>query len=72
MAKGFVLYSVQRMSRQDRRAFDRWLKANVVVGLILAAGLVAMALVGASSTPPGEATAANSKPSHHVPVMASK
>jgi hypothetical protein len=72
MGKGFILYSVARMSREDRHAFDRWLKANAVVGLIFAAGLVAMALIGANSTPPGDTAVASSKQPRDIPVVASK
>ena len=45
------------MSPEDRRTFDRWLKANAVVGLMFAAGLFAMALAG--STGRRDATVAN-------------
>jgi hypothetical protein len=37
------------LSPQDQREFDRWLKANAVLGLIIAAGLLAMALAGSNS-----------------------
>jgi hypothetical protein len=71
MRKGIVLYSVARMSGEDRRAFDRWLKRNAI-GLIFAAGLVAMALIGANSAPPGDAAIASSKQPRDIPVVASK
>jgi hypothetical protein len=38
------------MSAEDRHTFDRWLKANAVVGSIFAAGLFAMALAGARAS----------------------
>ena len=60
MPKGFILYSLKTMSRDDRRAFDRWLTANALVGLIFAAGLIAMALVGSYSPAPKDGTLANS------------
>jgi hypothetical protein len=72
MGKGFIHSSVARMSREDQHAFDRWLKANAVVGLIFAAGLVAMALVGANSAPPGQTATADSMQHRDIPVIASK
>jgi hypothetical protein len=41
------------MSEADRRAFDRWLKANAIAGVILVAGIIAMALAGSNSARPG-------------------
>ena len=41
----------QRMSPEDRRRFDGWLKSNVVVGFILFLGMLAMALATTSTTP---------------------
>jgi hypothetical protein len=41
------------MSEADRRAFDRWLKANAIAGVILVAGIIAMALAGSNSASPG-------------------
>jgi hypothetical protein len=43
------------MGKDDPRSspgFDRWLKANAVVGSILAIGTLAMALAGLYSPPP--------------------
>jgi hypothetical protein len=54
-----VLQQLRNMSREDRRAFDGWLKANAVAGLLLMAVLIAMALVGARSARPDEAAVAN-------------
>ena len=39
----------ERLSAEDRRAFDRWLLANAVFGSIFAAVLVAMAFAGSRS-----------------------
>src|SRR3954451_11884574 len=47
------------MGKDDPRSspgFDRWLKANVVVGSVLAIGMLAMALAGLYSPPPDRAT----------------
>ena len=41
----------QRMSPEDRRKFEGWLKANVVVGFILFLGMLAMALPITTTTP---------------------
>jgi hypothetical protein len=47
------------MSPEDRHTFDRWLKANAVVGFVLLAALISMALVGSNSAAPDEASVAN-------------
>jgi hypothetical protein len=57
MSKGCIVRQYRAMSPEDRRTFDRWLKANAVFGSIFAAGLFAMALAG--STGPHDATVAN-------------
>ena len=47
------------MGKDDPRSspgFDRWLKANAVVGSILAIGMLAMALAGLHSPPPDRVT----------------
>jgi len=72
MGKGFILYSVARMSREDRHTFDRWLEANAVVGLMFAAALVAVALIGANSAPPGDTAIASGMQPRDIPVVASK
>ena len=51
------------MGKDDPRSspgFDRWLKANVVVGSVLAIGMLAMALAGLYSPPPDRATEVSS------------
>ena len=53
--------SVEKWSPQDWREFDRWIKANAIIGSLVAAGLFAMAVAGAPSAGPGEtAVAGNS------------
>jgi hypothetical protein len=42
------------MSPQDQATFRRWLRLNAVAGSVLAAGLIAMALVGSSAAPPAQ------------------
>src|SRR5262245_45866525 len=57
MSRGYIARQYRAMSPEDRHTFDRWLKANAVVGSIFAAGLFAMALAG--SMGPRDATVAN-------------
>ena len=45
------LFDYKTLSPDDRRKFDRWLSSNAVIGSILAAGLVAMAVAGSNSGP---------------------
>jgi hypothetical protein len=58
------------LSPEDRRTFDRWLRANAAAGLILAAGLVAMAVMGSSSPERNEATRADRTKASEVGVPA--
>lgn len=52
---------VRKWPADDWREFDRWIRANAIIGSLLAAGLLAMAVAGAPSAGTGEATtAANS------------
>jgi hypothetical protein len=53
------LYS--SLSSEDQRTFDRWLKANAVLGLIFGALLVAMALAGSMAVGPPDAAVANAR-----------
>jgi hypothetical protein len=64
MSTGYFVRQYRTMSPEDRRTFDRWLKANAVVGSIIAAGLFAMALAG--STGPRDATVANNNDASKV------
>jgi hypothetical protein len=49
---------VQKWSPDDWREFDRWIRANAVIGSLLAAGLLVMAVAGAPSAGSGDAAAA--------------
>jgi hypothetical protein len=49
MGKGGIASFYRGLSREDRRTFDRWLKANAIVGAIFATGLIVMALTGSRS-----------------------
>ena len=39
----------QNMSPEDQHTFDRWIRANAVVGSIFALGMLAMAVMGSNS-----------------------
>jgi hypothetical protein len=43
----------QALSPADQRKFDGWLDANLILGSILAVGILAMALAGYTSAGPG-------------------
>jgi hypothetical protein len=59
---------VWKFSPEDGREFDRWIKANAIIGSLLAAGLFAMAVAGAPSAGPGDAaSAATSKGAEGAP-----
>jgi hypothetical protein len=49
---------VEKWSPQDWREFDRWIKANAIIGSLVAAGVFAMAVAGAPSAGPGETAVA--------------
>ena len=51
MGNGKIFDQYKTLSPDDRRTFDRWLKGNAVFSLIMAAGLVAMAIAGLNSGP---------------------
>jgi hypothetical protein len=59
------------MSEADRRAFDRWLKANAIAGVILAAGIIAMALAGSNSARPGNPMTTQQTNSPDIAIAAS-
>jgi hypothetical protein len=48
-SNGRVLIQYKNLSPQDQATFRRWLWLNSAVSVILAAGLVAMALVGSNA-----------------------
>jgi hypothetical protein len=49
----------QRMSLEDQRKFDGWLKANAVIGFILFLGMLAMALATITTSPTASSIAAS-------------
>ncbi|MEA2957388.1 MAG: hypothetical protein QOJ58_2888 [Alphaproteobacteria bacterium] len=58
MENGYIAREYQKMSPEDRRTFDRWIKANAFIGFIFAAGIIAMAFAGAWLSEPGGAAVA--------------
>jgi hypothetical protein len=46
MTKGQIFAKYKHLSPEDQRTFDRWLRANAIVGSLLWAGLLAIALSG--------------------------
>ena len=42
----------EKLSPEDRRTFDRWLRVNAVLGAVLALGLLAMAFAGFNAGEP--------------------
>jgi hypothetical protein len=59
MQSAFMRYT--EMSAEDQRAFDRWMKANLVVGSLFASALVVMALIGSKALEPETAVAQTGK-----------
>ncbi len=57
MTKGKAFRQYGRMSAEDRRAFDRWLAANAIIGSLFAALLVFMALAETNVAGPSRAAA---------------
>ena len=68
MGKGRTAFYYRRLSPEDQRTFDRWLKANAIVGAILATGLIAMALTGSKSVGPRDAEVASRTKASDVAV----
>jgi hypothetical protein len=59
MGKGDISRHYKTMSPEDQRTYNRWLKGNAIVGLILLAGLIAMAIAGSNSPLPEVANSKN-------------
>jgi hypothetical protein len=68
MGEGGIAFYYTRLSREDRRTFDRWLKANAIVGAIFATGLIVMALTGSRSVGPRDAELASRTKASDVAV----
>ena len=67
--EGGILHQLRSMSREDRRAFDGWLKVNAAAGLVFMAVLIAMAFVGVGSARPDEAVATNGAKGPGAPAV---
>jgi hypothetical protein len=63
---------VEKWSPQDWREFDRWIKANAVIGSLLAAGLLAMAVAGAPSPGSGDPAAAGNSSGTEMTTASSR
>jgi len=68
MGKGGIVSYYRGLSAEDRRTFDRWLKANAVAGAIFATGLIVMALTGSRSVGPRDAELASRTKASDVAV----
>jgi hypothetical protein len=68
MGKGRIAFYYRRLSPDDQRTFDRWLKANAIVGAIFASGLIAMALTGSRFVGPRDAEVASRTKASDVTV----
>jgi hypothetical protein len=68
MGEGGIAFYYTRLSREDRRTFDRWLKANAIVGAIFATGLIVMALTGSRPVGPRDAEVASKTKASDVAV----
>ena len=63
---------VEKWSPQDWREFDRWIKANAIIGSLLAAGLFAMAVAGVLSAGSGDTAAAGNSSSAEMTAASSR
>jgi hypothetical protein len=54
----------EKMSLEDQRTFDRWIKANATFGAVLALGILAMAIAGVNAPGPDAAMSASPNASH--------
>ena len=64
--------SVEKWSPQDWREFDRWIKANAIIGSLLAAGLFAMAVAGVPSAGSGDTAAAGNSSGTEMTTASSR
>jgi hypothetical protein len=69
MGKSDIARTHKHMSPEDQRTFDRWLKANAIVGLLFTAAIVAMAFAGSKSVGPRDATVADNKNASDVAAL---
>jgi hypothetical protein len=71
MGIGKISEQYRTQSPDDQATFNRWVGANVVIGSIIAIGLIAMAVAGSRSGPPQEVELARvEKPAADLPGTA--
>ena len=63
---------IEKWSPQDGREFDRWIKANAVIGSLLAAGLFAMAVAGVLSAGSSDTAAAGNSSGTEMTTVSSR
>ena len=63
---------VEKWSPQDWREFDRWIKANAIIGSLLAVGLFAMAVAGAPPAGPVETAVAGHSAGTEMTTVSSR
>ena len=68
MGRGQIASCYKRMSAEDQRTFNRWLKANAIVGAIFWTGLIALVLAGSRSVGPRDAELASRTKASDVAV----
>ena len=69
MGKSDAALNYKSMSPEDRRSFDRWLRANAIFGLILAAGVV---FAGSRTVGSRDATMADNRDASDVAAAAAR
>jgi hypothetical protein len=72
MGKSDAALNYKSMSPEDRRNFDRWLKANGILSLIFAAGVVAMAFAGSRTVGSRNATMGDNRDASDVAAAAAR
>jgi hypothetical protein len=72
MGRSDATLNYQSMSPEDQRSFDRWLKANAIFGMIVAAGVVAMAFAGSRIAGSRDATMADNRDASDVAAAAAR
>ena len=63
MTRREIIDRYRKMSPADQAAIDRWLRANVVIGSIIAGGLLLMALASSNANLGPDRAVASSSPS---------
>ena len=63
---------IEKWSPQDWREFDRWIRANAVIGSLLAVGLFAMAVAGVPSAGSGDTAAAGNSTGTEMTTASSR